>query len=280
MKILLTGATGFIGRRVHEGLMNASCQIHTISRQPRENIPNEHKLDILDTASVKILIKNLCPDALVHLAWDVTHGEFWTSLRNKDYLKASINLCETFLQNGGQKIIAAGTCAEYPMSSEPVCEDIEYDGELSPYGQAKKDLLNHLVNLQQKYMFDLAWIRIFGIYGEGEDKRRFFPLIRQAVLENKDPELKNPHAFADYVHVDEVADFLLRCCLKFGNIGAVNIGTGVSMPMCDWYAKIKAEMTQTEFRPSFGIKAAPESRIPDCRKFYHSYQYNKEGKFK
>lgn len=264
MKILLTGATGFIGKRVYQNLISDGAHsVFGVSRRPV--MDKQYQLDILNKKSVDSFIEANRFDVLIHLAWDVTHGEFWDSSLNEDYLEASKHLCEAFLQHGGSKIIAAGTCAEYPALPYPVREDVEYEGELTPYGQSKKALFKHLVRSQQEHTFDLAWLRIFGIYGEGEDDKRFFPIAKRTVLEGQTLVIETPHIFADYIPVDAVAGVFVKC-LKAGNIGDVNIGTGVSMPMCDWYAKIKAEMTQTEFQPSVGIKAAPESRIPDCRR--------------
>ena len=172
MKVLVTGATGFIGRYVMNLLKKTDHEIYTISRTLKKE-KNCYQANIFNTPEIDKIIDTIQPNVLIHLAWDVTHGEFWNAANNEDYTKASKNLFDIFLEKGGKKIIATGTCAEYPTSDKPVREDVEYDGNLTPYGFAKKSVFDYLVSKQEKEDFEFTWLRIFGIYGEGEDERRF-----------------------------------------------------------------------------------------------------------
>lgn len=148
MKILLTGATGFIGKPLYDLLtslvLTNTYQVHCISRQ-KSTKPNWYCVDLLDLKKVEEIIASIQPDILIHLAWDVEHGKYWHNPNNEDYKDASIHIFKSFIKNGGQKIIAAGTCAEYPTSDKSVAEDMSVDTDtLTPYGKAKRKVYDWL----------------------------------------------------------------------------------------------------------------------------------------
>ena len=270
MKILLTGATGFIGRYVYARLLKTDHDIYITSRFQQENLRNCYVLDILDHEASREIIKKIKPDALIHLAWDVTHGEFWGSSKNDEYAQASINLFEAFIANGGRKIIATGTCAEYPASADPVFEDRIYEGKLSAYGMAKLEVLSYLESIKKTHDIDFTWVRIFGIFGAGEDSRRFFPSMIRAIQAHQEYPIQNPDIFFDYVYVDDMACFTVNCLQQSG-LGIVNVGTGESFALGDYYLMLKSYVMSRIFEKIRTIMLPCEfSHIPDCTKLIES----------
>lgn len=265
MKVLVTGATGFIGSYVMNLLNKTKHEIYAISRKIIKQ-KNFCQADILNIRAIENIIKTINPDVLIHLAWDVSHGEFWNALNNEDYAEASKRLFDLFIKNGGKKIIATGTCAEYPASDKPVSEDIEYDGELTPYGHAKKSVANYLLSENFTKNIEFTWLRIFGICGEGEDERRLFPKMIYSITKNEEFIPQNPNSYFDYVYVGDVAKFIVDCIVKKG-CGVVNIGTGKSLAVKDIYETLKnyVQINLFEIKQS-GVFPDLGSRIPDCNK--------------
>lgn len=257
MRILLTGGTGFIGQHIQHHLQAASHEVVVLSRKTN--------CDLLDHAAVSRFVDKTNPDILIHLAWDVTHGEYWTSPQNDIYKKASIHLFEMFLQKGPKKIIGAGTCAEYPPSNKPMAEDAIVDRkELTPYGRAKREVFEWLAS----YSDDFTWIRIFGIYGDGENPNRFFPKVLKA-LQNEEPfHLQSPGTFYDYISIEKVAKFIVWAVENKG-IGAVNMGTGISHSMQEWYEFIKCGYQHIGAQSN--ITPHMDSHIANCEKLTQTY---------
>lgn len=268
-RVLLTGGTGFIGQHVYNRLLNKNIDLHITSRYFRPLLKNVHITDLLNLTNIKNLIKKLQPDILIHLAWDVTHDEFWTSSKNVDYLKASIKLFELFLEQGGKKIISTGTCAEYPTCDSSVSEDIIFDKfVLTQYGAAKKEVSEWL----QKTNCDFSWLRIFGIYGHGEDNRRILPSMIRAIRENQEFIIKNPNIFCDYIYVDDLAALIVDCIYNKG-LGIVNIGSGENYAFLDLYNAIVKYIKSGLLSIDKTINNPDiNSRIPDVKKL-HNYGY-------
>jgi len=192
MKILFTGATGFIGGHIHKQLLKTNHTIHVISRQLHTQNELWHQIDFFDRDKVTQLVANIKPDILIHFAWDTTYDGFWHADNNKDYASASKHLFDMVVQNGGKKIIAAGSCAEYPTSAVAVEEVAEFSEQLSPYGAAKRSAYKYLEQLKSHHRLDYTWLRIFGVYGDGEDERRLFPAAIRAANENRTLDIKTP----------------------------------------------------------------------------------------
>lgn len=257
MKILLTGGTGFVGQHIYHHLQAASHEIVILSRKTN--------CDLLDYRAVSQFVNKTNPEVLVHLAWDVTHGEYWTSPQNDVYKKASIHLFESFLQNGPKKIIGAGTCAEYPPSNKAMAEDYSVDYKrLTPYGRAKREVFEWLVS----HCNDFTWFRIFGVYGNGENPNRFFPKVLKAIQNDESFHIQTPDVFYDYVSIEKIAEFVVWA-IKNKGIGAVNMGTGVSHSMQEWHEFIKYDYHHVGVQSD--VKPHMNSHIANCEKLIQSY---------
>lgn len=273
MKIILTGATGFLGKYVHQKLLESKHQVYVISRKPPFG-KLWYQADILNHKETGKIVQNIDADVLVHLAWDVTHGEFWNSPKNIAYAEASKSLFDYFLKAGGKKIISAGTCAEYPTSDKAISENAVSKDKLTQYGYAKREVYDYLNSLIQKSSdLNFTWLRIFGIYGPGENEERFFPKVIRHIKYSTPFEIKTPDCFMDYVYVKDVANFI-SSCLEGRSIGAVNIGTGESVSLLDLYNILKSYIETKQLKIFRSIdKPNSNSRIPDCNKVKNSGFY-------
>ncbi len=265
--ILITGATGFIGRQVCKKLIEHKSEFIGICRNPPSNANNLFKLDFLDKDLTRKFIEKTQPKILIHLAWDVTHKQYWESDINLEYYKATVNLFDAFIEKGGTKIIVTGTCAEYSTSSNPLKEDEDYAEKISLYGQAKRLTLDYLRLLAIKNPnLDYAWLRIFGIYGPGEHPERLFPSILHCIKNNLEFTPKTPDIFSDYVHVEDLAVFIVEI-IQLNNLGIINIGSELSISILDLYNTLKSYWQVGKFHIKKSIHTPNvNSRIPDCTK--------------
>src|SRR5206468_5297356 len=122
-------------------LLAAGWDVHAVGRGGCA-IPGVvgHTADLLTHDSGR-LIEAVQPSHLLHLAWVTTPGKYWTAPENADWVTASQRLVRAFLEQGGQRVIIAGTYAEYDWSIGGVCHERQTPTRpATVYGRAKDEL--------------------------------------------------------------------------------------------------------------------------------------------
>ncbi len=260
-KILVSGAEGFIGRHVLDVLQSrGTYEIHAVrcKRSYRKVAGIRwHQADLLDAGQTAKLIKDTRPDFLLHFAWCTKPKEYWTSEQNRLWENASIDLAERFYENGGKKMVGAGTCAEYKWSSDVF---FEQETPLQPatlYGQCKSRVASFLEQYSRKHGVYSAWGRIFFVYGPYEDPCRFVPSIMRSLLENKPALCTHGTQCRDFLYVKDVASAFVAL-LESDVIGAVNISSGQPVVLKDVIYRI-ADMLHRRELIQLGSLAAPKN---------------------
>lgn len=216
-KILLTGASGFVGKYCLEYLSSKKLHVHCMSRtrnsSPYSNI-SWHVCNLLQVDETARLIKEIAPDYLIHCAWYVEHQQFWNSPLNIDYIGATVELWKLFLKYNGKKAIFLGSCAEVMESKN----DLK---SVTLYGKSKQitSELISLISQANPSTTSFIWGRIFGLFGPGENKSRIVPYLLNAYMNDQIPELKKPHATYDFIYVKNLAKMIVE--LLFSDVSGV-----------------------------------------------------------
>jgi nucleoside-diphosphate-sugar epimerase len=164
----------------------------------------------------------------VHLAWDVRHGQYWTSTSNLRWLAASLELVDEFFRGGGQRLVMAGTCAEYDWVHEQPSATFAEEHPIRPstlYGAAKAACFSLLEHLHAVHGHAFAWPRIFFPYGPGEDDRRLVPSLIRHLLQGEPAETALCEEQRDLLYIDDVGRALALIALS-DVCGPVNVGSG------------------------------------------------------
>src|SRR5258708_4086554 len=123
MRVLVTGASGFIGRHCLPYLLEAGHEVHAVARTPLKiSGPVWHSADLLSPGASSRLISSVKPTAVLHLAWYTAHGEYWSSSENLRWVQASLELIQATAAAKCKRLVAAGTSAEYDWSAG-VCSE-------------------------------------------------------------------------------------------------------------------------------------------------------------
>ena len=231
-KILVTGATGFIGKHVMPLLDYSEYEVHAIATKKVASTKevNFHSMDLLDLAQIAPLMQKIKPTHLLHLAWYTTPGKYWSSPMNLDWVKASLELVQQFVQNGGQRAVFAGTCAEYDWSSGYCCET---NTPLSPntlYGTCKASLYKMIESYAKQVNLSYAWGRIFFLYGPHEHPSRLVPNIINNLLKKESAKCSHGNQIRDFLHIEDVADAFVKLIDSEIN-GPINIASGNALPL-------------------------------------------------
>ena len=147
------------------------------------------------------MVGTVRPDVLVHLAWDTTHGEFWTSAANELWLESSKTLLRKFFDDGGRHAVIAGTCAEYDwtVGGQVFNEESSPIRPASIYGVAKVRLHEYAIALAEDYGASIGWARIFFPYGPGEDRRKLISSTALSLLSNRPACVRSGSLIRDYI---------------------------------------------------------------------------------
>lgn len=230
--VVVTGGFGFLGRQVLPKLLARGFSVHVLSRSgPRgDELPRgvaAHAIDLHDSDQLVPLVRSLRATHLLHLAWDTRHGIFWSSPENLDWIVSSKILINAFIEAGGSRIVAAGTCAEYDWESgdELLSESSSRLQPVTLYGQSKLAARKSLFTLAQHHKVSAAWGRIFFLFGPHEGEQRLVSGAAIALLNGKPFPASIGDQVRDFSHVEDIAEGFVAL-LDSNVVGDLNIASG------------------------------------------------------
>ncbi|MDQ6803554.1 MAG: NAD(P)-dependent oxidoreductase [Actinomycetota bacterium] len=230
---LVAGASGFVGAPALAHLVAAGHDVHAVSSRPQPPIEGVtwHLGDLLAPGTAEVLVAAVQPERLLHLAWYAEPGRFWESPENVRWVEATLRLLRVFAGTGGRRAVLAGTCAEYDWSVGGVCsEGVTPLRPTTLYGVSKDATRRVAEAFADLAGLELAWGRIFFLYGPGEPPQRLLPVVTRALLADEPAKVTAGTQVRDFMHVDDVARAFVEV-LDSDVQGAVNIasGTGVEL---------------------------------------------------
>jgi nucleoside-diphosphate-sugar epimerase len=260
-RVLLTGATGFVGRAVLAPLLARGVELHAVSRTPRA-APGVawHAADLLDEGQARALIRDVRPAVLLHCAWYVEHGRFWTSPENARWVEASTTLAHAFAEAGGRRFVGVGTCAEYAdcdAGDDAPWPETRRIAPATPYGAAKAELHARLAAHPR---LAVAWARLFHLFGEGEPPARLVPYVARSLLDGHEALCGSGRAVRDYASTAYVGRALAALALSDAT-GPVNVASGEGRPMRELMEAV-ARLTGRAHLLRLGARPDPPGEVP------------------
>jgi len=235
LRIVITGASGFIGKPLSGNLSGLGHDVLAIARKIPINSNSTSiswlEADLSAPSTYKNSIKAFCPEVVIHLAWqDIPDFSLEKSQLNlhqsKDFLSFifSIKSCK--------KLLIPGTCWEY---SNPQGECLETDQAL-PYNEftrAKHSLRLWAEVLCKEESISLAWFRVFYVYGPGQRSESLIPTILTHLKKGRLPNISTPQNSNDFIFIDDIVNaFIIATNSKFVS-GIYNLGSGMSTSVLD-----------------------------------------------
>ena len=245
-RVLVTGATGFVGRHVLAALASTPHEVHAVSRT-RPSQPNVawHSADLLERTAVVRVVRDVRPTHLLHLAWSAVPGVYVTSLENLDWLEASVELLRAFGDAGGRRFVGIGTCAEYAESDRACSETATPLRAANIYAATKHAFATVLDAYAQQTGISSAWARLFHSYGPHEHPSRVMPDVIRALLEGREARCTAGEQIRDFLFIEDLASALVT--LLFSNVtGPVNVASGVPVRLRDALASIAEQIGRAD----------------------------------
>ena len=231
MKILVTGATGFIGNHVIQYLKGTEHEIiasgRTIEKvklyswhKDVEYIPCNYHND-----NINFFKYFGEPDILIHLAWEGLPN-YKSSFHVDKNLPVNCHFLKNFLEGGIKKIVITGTCYEYGLQCGCLKEN-HHTMPVTQYGLAKDVLRKYIEMLMPEYNTSFNWVRLFYIYGEGQSENSLIPQLKRAILANeKIFNMSGGEQLRDYLNIKKVSEYICRIALQNEINGIVNCCSG------------------------------------------------------
>jgi nucleoside-diphosphate-sugar epimerase len=272
-RVLVTGASGFIGRWSVPALLRLGYEVHAVlSRSATRGVPEElrgatpHIADLLDGAKIDALLGEVKPTHLLHFAWIATPGVYWDSADNFRWLSASERLLRSFRLNGGRRAVMAGSCAEYDWSRVGLCDERDsplanasgaaLGPALSPYAECKIALQSTLAEFGRQERFSTAWGRIFFQFGPHEHPDRLVPSVICNLLLNREAPCSHGNQIRSFLHVADVGE-AFAAVLDSALEGPVNIGSDERITLAELLHRIGAQIGRSELLRLGARPAAP-----------------------
>jgi len=228
-RVLVTGATGFIGKACIEILLeDGQYEIHAASNTSKgldHDMLFQHQLDLHDHQKTRNLVNIIKPTHLLHLAWYAVPGKFWASDENYKWVDTSVNLLRSFSSSGGERCVTAGSCAEYIWNDTTCHEDTTPLDPATIYGECKKTLYTIQKDFCRDTGLSCAWGRVFHLYGPHEPEEKLISSIIKSLLNGHTAECLHGDLVRDYLYVKDVASAFVAL-LASDIEGAVNIASG------------------------------------------------------
>lgn len=242
MRVLVTGASGFIGRHAVAALLARGCEVVAVGRRPGESAPRLDWLagDLLAPGEPERVAAMARADAVLHLAWCVTPGRFWTDADNLDWVAASLRLVRAAAEAGTRRLVFTGTCFEYDWPSDADCREGETPlAGHTLYDIAKDSLHRTAAAFAGQAGLSFAWARLFHLYGPGEDPARLVPQICRALVAGEEARASSGRVLRDFMDVRD-AGAALAALVTSEVTGLVNVASGEPVTIADIVTRLAA----------------------------------------
>jgi len=238
-RVVLTGATGLIGKEAIKPLLNKGFEVYalTIDEKNTDCGVNWVKANIFDAENIKRVFESIKPLYLLHFAW-VASGDYLTSDVNYELRDASLNMLKEFHKNGGKKAVFAGTCFEYEFKDEPLKETDKLNPQ-TIYAQCKNELREKAQMYCKENGISFGWGRIFYVFGKNENEKRLTAHVINSLKNGKEVVINNGDLVKDYMYTKDIAGAFVKI-LDTDVDGCINICTNNGISLKD-YTKLIAK---------------------------------------
>ena len=259
-RVMVTGASGFLGSHLCRRLRNEGAEIYAISRSAHEDVGKGlHWLqgDLGDISMVRRMLLQVKPDVIFHLSGLVTGvcGLELVLPTLHTLLVSTVNLLTVAAENSARIVLAGSLTEPIPDQTEPTPG--------SPYAAAKWASSAYGRMFCRLYALPVVNVRVFMTYGPGQDIHKLIPHVTLALLRQQRPELSSGRWEGDWIYVDDVISGLVAAAqIRDVPERTIDLGSGSLVSVRDIVAHL-VRLTGSRAAPAFG--ALPDRPLEQIR---------------
>ncbi len=229
-RVIVTGASGFIGLNLVRVLAELGAEITVIDRiQPPERLSNVQ----FEWADLRHLNKVYEADYLIHLAaiTNAGYAERYPLDTFEVNVLGTVNLLNHVRIK--KRVLFPSTALIYKASNTPINEEAETD--LSSVYALSKNVGEQVVNFHcQRMGVGHTIVRFFNIFGPGQLPMYIVPQVLTQIREHDRIEIRNGSVMRDLLYVDDCIDAVLKLAVTLSAEDSVfNIGSGHIVSISD-----------------------------------------------
>ncbi|MDB5524247.1 MAG: epimerase protein [Rhizobium sp.] len=230
--ILLTGASGFVGRQIAKALYRQGHGLKMVLR-PGGLVRSGFSADGVNVVETTDLFAEDSDwwarhlegvDCVIHSAWYVEPGKYLDSPANIDCAIGTLAMADAAIRAGVRHFIGIGTCFEYRLPNAEITAQSEL-GPVTLYAAAKLALYQMLDRRFAGSGVIFTWARLFYLFGEGEHPARLFPTLHRKLSAGEPMLLSSGDKIRDFLDV-AIAGELIATLAQTGQAGVANICSG------------------------------------------------------
>lgn len=258
-RVLVTGATGCIGRHACAQLLARGWEVHGVtSKLPAEGGAGVqmHLGDLLQPGAAEALMQGVEPSHLLHLAWYIAPGKWAAAPQNYLWVEASLGLVRAFQAAGGQRMVTSGSCLEYDWRYGYCSERLTPMQPHTFYGVCKNALSQVVEGYANVAGLSSAWGRIFFLYGPWEHPERLVASVARSLATGQPARTSHGRQIRDYLFADDIANALVTL-LESDVRGPINIGSGKAVTLRQIVERLGAIAGRADLLEIGAIPPAP-----------------------
>ncbi len=250
-RVLVTGATGFVGLHLCEALSDLGAKVYALSRSvglhPLPQKINAQPVDLRSMRSTKRCIETIKVDVVYHLAGlvDTRQSLKLVMPTFKNNLSGSVHLFVALAETGCKRLVVAGS------SEEP---DVSRFGSSpnSPYAAAKDAETSYARMFHKIFSLPVVISRPFMSYGPRQPIQKIIPYTIKSLIEGNPPKISSGKRICDLIYIQDLIMGLLLAGIKPGIEGEIiDLGTGIGTTINDTIRLI-VELMDSPVEPLFG----------------------------
>lgn len=272
-KVLVTGASGFLGSHLCDRLCKEGAEVHAVSRRDRSAVAKSlcwWQSDLENIDSIRHLFQTVKPEVIFHLS-GYTTGSANLDLVLPTFsslLESTVNLLTVAAETGCDRIILMASLEEPQSGGTDIIP-------ASPYAAAKWASSAYGRMFHKLYQVPIVLARPFMTYGPGQNPRKIIPSVTLSLLQEQTPKLASGRREVDWIYIDDVIEGLLAMVTLPGLEGnTIDLGSGMLVTIREVVSQI-VNLTNSGIEPSFG--ALPDRPVEQVRVADTAFAYTKLG---
>ena len=249
MKVLITGASGFLGKSLIKKLSEKKVTVLALSRTYSTIFDKKNviwlKFNFSNITPLINEIKKFKPEIVYHFYWEDIPN--FNKINSLNSLNRSILFFSEILNfKSIRKVVVSGSCLEYEKN-KGVCKETFYTKPKGDFTWAKNSLRNWLEIQTNRRMIQFYWFRVFYVFGPSQRSEALIPYILNCLSKKKMPEIKNFMNGNDYIYIDDVTQIFLKVMDLNIPSGIYNVGTGKSVKVYEIFSIAEKIVNKTNY---------------------------------
>jgi dolichol-phosphate mannosyltransferase len=216
-RILITGASGFIGANLTRRCLRDGHEVHLLLRPGYQSwrlddisgSVHRHDADLTDKDAVRAAVRLIRPDWVFHLA---AYGAYSSQTGMEKMVSTNLLGCVSLLdactETGIEFFLNAGSSSEYGLKDHAPNEEEALEPN-SHYAITKAAATHYCGLVARKLDINAVTVRLYSAFGPWEEPNRLIPTLIVSGFQGKLPPLVSPEICRDFVYVDDAVDAMV-----------------------------------------------------------------------